>query len=65
MRKNTGVGQKEFAETLCGVATLLWNNVFHIVHLANIKAHDRMHIPLLKEQRYKSVCVSHAAVTQG
>lgn len=64
MRKSAG-GQKEFAETLCGAATLLWNNVFHIVHLANIKAHDRMHIPLLKEQRYKSVCVSHAAVTQG
>lgn len=61
--KSTG-GQKEFADTLWSVATLLWNNILHIVHLANIKAHDRMHIPLLKGQRYKSVCVSHATVMQ-
>lgn len=58
MLKSTG-RQKEFAETLWGVATLLWNNVFHIVHLANIKAHDRIHIPLLKRQRYKKVYVFH------
>ena len=61
MLKSTG-GQKEFAETLWGVATLLWNKVFHIVHLANIKAHDRIYIPLLKGQRYKSVCVSHTTI---